>query len=253
MAMIEVRELVKRYPLPDGKGFHLAVDRVSLVMESGTVFGILGPNGAGKTSLLEMLEGIRDPDAGSVRVAGLDVVAKPYAVKQLIGVQLQASEYFDSLNLRELLALFCGLYGRKSDPLHLLELVDLPDRAAAKPVDLSGGQRQRFTIACALANRPQVLFLDEPTTGLDPQARRNLWQLVRNLNADGMTILLTTHNMEEAELLCDEIAIMDAGRVVARGSPAALIGEYAPEPTETPRTGNLEDVFLHLTGRELRE
>ena len=253
MAMIEVRELVKRYPLPEGKGFHVAVDQVSLTIEGGQVFGVLGPNGAGKTSLLEIMEGIRDPDAGSVQLDGLDVVARPYEVKKVIGVQLQASEYFDKLSLRELLTLFCGLYGHRSDPLKLLELVDLPEKAAAKPVDLSGGQRQRFTIACALANRPQVLFLDEPTTGLDPQARRNLWELVRSLNADGMTILLTTHNMEEAELLCDEIAIMDAGRVVARGSPAELIARHAPESSGVRLTGNLEDVFLRLTGHGLRE
>ena len=252
-SILEVRSLSKRYRLPAGKGFHLAVDKVSLEIDEGRVFGILGPNGAGKTSLLEMLEGIRDPDEGEVRIDGLNLATHPYEVKKIIGVQLQASEYFDNLHLLELLTLFSGLYSRQTEPARLLELVDLSDKAQAKPVDLSGGQRQRFTIACALASQPKLLFLDEPTTGLDPQAKRNLWRLIQKLNADGMTILLTTHNMEEAEILCDQIAIMDDGRVVAEGSPQDLIREYAPEPAETPMTGNLEDVFLKLTGHQLQE
>jgi ABC-2 type transport system ATP-binding protein len=174
-------------------------------------------------------------------------------IKEIIGVQLQANEYFDFLTLAELLGLFASLYGRTSDSLALLEQVNLAEKAAARPASLSGGQKQRFSIACALVNDPRVLFLDEPTTGLDPQAKRNLWDLVRRLNQRGMTIVLTTHNMEEAETLCDRIAIMDHGKIVAEGGPRNLILEHAPEPPEAPLHGSLEDVFLALTGHGLRE
>lgn len=253
MAIVKARDLVKRYPL--AKGFHLAVDEVSLDIEAGAVFGILGPNGAGKTSVLEMLEGIRDLDGGSVWIDGLDISRHATEVKQITGVQLQASEYFDNLHLLDLLKLFCGLYAKRADPLELLELVNLKDKAGQQPVSLSGGERQRFTIACALASRPKILFLDEPTTGLDPQARRNLWALIQNLNANGMTIVLSTHNMEEAELLCHRLAIMDRGRIAAEGSPGELIRRHAPSrpAPKTPERGNLEDVFLALTGHELQE
>ncbi|MDZ7684775.1 MAG: ABC transporter ATP-binding protein [Gammaproteobacteria bacterium] len=172
--MIEVHGIVKGYPLPDGSGTHLAVDHVSLSIEAGEIFGVLGPNGAGKTSTLEMLEGLREIDEGSAHIGGIDVVKDSVAVKAIIGVQLQSSEYFDNLNLVELLALFIGLYGADMQPAELLALVDLTEKAKARPEHLSGGQRQRFTIACALANNPKVLFLDEPTTGLDPVAKRKL-------------------------------------------------------------------------------
>ncbi|HTQ98356.1 MAG TPA: ABC transporter ATP-binding protein [Candidatus Acidoferrum sp.] len=254
MDIVEVRDLVKRYPRPDKKGETFeAVAGISLVIKSGEIFGLLGPNGAGKTTTLEMIEGLTDPDGGSVHVDGLDVQQEPYKVKQRIGVQLQANEYFDRLSLRELLELFTALYGRREKAETLLGKVNLLDKAEARPARLSGGQKQRFSIACALVNEPKVLFLDEPTTGLDPQAKRNLWDLVTELNASGMTIVLTTHNMEEAEFLCDRLAIMDHGRIIAEGTPEALILQYAPDVKPVPRTGNLEDVFLHLTGSALRE
>jgi ABC-2 type transport system ATP-binding protein len=254
MPVVEAKNLLKKYPRPDKKGewFH-AVDGVSLSIEPGEIFGILGPNGAGKTTTLEMLEGLTDIDGGSATIVGLDVQREPYKVKQAIGVQLQANEYFNHLSLKELLELFTALYGRTESPAALLAKVNLQEKANSQPSHLSGGQKQRFSIACALVNEPQVLFLDEPTTGLDPQAKRNLWDLVRELNNKGMTIVLTTHNMEEAESLCSRIAIMDHGKVIAEGTPQQLILQYAPEPPERPLHGNLEDVFLHLTGSALRE
>ncbi|MCG8414267.1 MAG: ABC transporter ATP-binding protein [Pseudomonadales bacterium] len=254
MPIIEVRDLAKQYPLPDNKSEKFfAVNGVSLRIEAGEIFGILGPNGAGKTTTLEMLEGLNDIDGGEAFIDEIDVSQNPYKVKQVIGVQLQANEYFDNVNLEELLGLFGALYDRNIDPMVLLRKVQLEDKAKAKPANLSGGQKQRFSIACALVNEPKVLFLDEPTTGLDPQAKRNLWDLVRDLNNSGMTIVLTTHNMEEAEELCDRIAIMDKGKIIAEGTPQALILEYAPEPPEAPLHGDLEDVFLVLTGHGLRE
>jgi ABC-2 type transport system ATP-binding protein len=255
MPIIEVTDLVKSYPLAENPGETFkAVDGISLAIARGEIFGILGPNGAGKTTSLEMIEGLVDIDDGVVTVLGIDVRADPYGVKKVIGVQLQANEYFDYLSLVELLTLFGGLYHDQGPPpLELLELVDLVDKANAKPPNLSGGQLQRFSIACALVNTPTILFLDEPTTGLDPQAKHNLWSLVQTLNADGMTIVLTTHNMEEAETLCDRIAIMDHGKIVAEGPPHALIMEHAPEPPEMPKHGTIEDVFLALTGHGLRD
>jgi len=214
---------------------------------------LLGPNGAGKTSTLEMLEGMNDIDGGLAIIDGLDVSKNSYEVKKIIGVQLQANEYFDRLNLIELLILFGKLYSQEVDHIKLLQGVNLEEKANAKPGELSGGQKQRFSIACALVNNPKVLFLDEPTTGLDPQAKRNLWQLIKELNSDGMTIVLTTHNMEEAEYLCDRIAIMDQGNIVAEDTPQNLILKYAPEPPQAALHGNIEDVFLALTGHELRD
>lgn len=252
--ILQAKSLLKRYPRPDKKGeFFAAVDGVSLNIHEGEIFGLLGPNGAGKTTTLEMLEGLTDIDEGEAFIDGIDVKKAPFKVKQLIGVQLQANEYFDHLSLSELLKLFTTLYGRDADPFVLLDKVNLRDKANAKPAKLSGGQKQRFSIACALVNEPRLLFLDEPTTGLDPQAKRNLWELVLKLNAAGMTIVLTTHNMEEAEFLCDRLAIMDHGHLIAEGTPQELINKYAPEPPTAPTHGNLEDVFIHLTGSALRE
>lgn len=254
MAIVEVEALVKRYPVPgEKKASFKAVDGVSLSIEAGRIFGILGPNGAGKTTTLEMIEGLTDIDGGTARIDGIDVQQQPYRIKQLIGVQLQDNDYFDHLSLSELLHLFSALYGRRCDPAALLARVHLEDKASARPANLSGGQKQRFSIACALVNDPRVLFLDEPTTGLDPQAKRNLWTLVKELNNTGMTVVLTTHNMEEAEYLCERIAIMDHGRVIAEDSPQKLIMQYAPEPPQAPLHGNLEDVFLSLTGNALRD
>lgn len=254
MAIVEVAGLSKRYPLPGSRSeTFMAVDGVNLSIEAGQIFGILGPNGAGKTTTLEMIEGLCDIDGGSVHINGINVQQAPYRIKQLIGVQLQANDYFDHLSLRELLQLFSALYGRRCDPAALLAKVHLEDKLKARPASLSGGQKQRFSIACALVNDPLVLFLDEPTTGLDPQAKHNLWTLVKELNRSGMTVVLTTHNMEEARFLCERIAIMDHGRVVAEDSPQNLIMRYAPEPPQAPLHGNLEDVFLSLTGKALRD
>ncbi len=255
MPIIEATRLVKKYPKPGNSSeLFAAVDGISLTIEAGEIFGILGPNGAGKTTTLEMLEGLNDIDEGEAYIDGIDVRKHPHDVKKIIGVQLQANEYFDHLSLTELLDLFAGLYhSRNIDPDALLGLVDLRDKAQAKPANLSGGQQQRFSIACALVNEPKVLFLDEPTTGLDPQARRNLWDLVRSLNNEGMTIVLTTHNMEEAETLCRRIAILDYGRIIAEDEPQELILKYAAEPPRAPLHGNIEDVFLALTGHGLRD
>ncbi|NQV69396.1 MAG: ABC transporter ATP-binding protein [Pseudohongiella sp.] len=254
MAIIEVKNLAKQYPLPDNKSkSFFAVDGISLAIEAGEIFGILGPNGAGKTTTLEMLEGLVDIDGGTAFIDGIDVSKEPYKVKEIIGVQLQANEYFDNLSLLELLTLFAALYSREIDAEDLLDKVNLLEKAKAKPGNLSGGQKQRFSIACALVNNPKVLFLDEPTTGLDPQAKRNLWDLVLELNKSGMTIVLTTHNMEEAEILCQRIAIMDHGKVVAEDTPQNLILQHAAEPPTAPLHGNIEDVFLALTGHGLRD
>jgi ABC-2 type transport system ATP-binding protein len=200
-----------------------------------------------------MLEGLNDIDSGSALIDGLDVSTNAFKVKEIIGVQLQANEYFDRLDLTELLILFGKLYSQEIDSENLLKKVDLFDKSKAKPEELSGGQKQRFSIACALVNNPKILFLDEPTTGLDPQAKRNLWNLVKELNAAGMTIVLTTHNMEEAENLCHRIAIMDQGKLVAEDTPLGLIQKYASEPLQVPLHGNIEDVFLALTGHKLRD
>jgi ABC-2 type transport system ATP-binding protein len=254
VAIVKADRLVKRYPKPGSKHqYFVAVDGVSFAIKAGEIFGILGPNGAGKTTTLEMLEGLVDIDEGEAVIAGIDVKAAPHKVKEIIGVQLQANAYFDRLTLSDLLRFFSRLFGRDDDPLELLKRVQLEGKAEAEPATLSGGQKQRFSIASALVNEPKVLFLDEPTTGLDPQAKRNLWKLLESLNADGITIVLTTHNMEEAEYLCERIAIMDHGRIIAEGSPEGLIRQYAAAPRVQRATGNLEDVFLTLTGHALRE
>jgi ABC-2 type transport system ATP-binding protein len=216
MAIIKADNLIKSYTDPDNSGEKFnAVDGVSLSINSGEIFGILGPNGAGKTTTLEILEGLKDVDGGSASINSIDISKNPYKVKEFIGVQLQSNEYFDNMTLSELLNLFSALYNKKNDPLTLLKKVSLSDKANSYANELSGGQKQRFSIACALVNNPLVLFLDEPTTGLDPQAKRSLWDLITNLNNLGMTIILTTHNMEEAQYLCGRIAIMDYGKIIA--------------------------------------
>ena len=254
MVIIEATNLEKHYPSPEypAKTF-AAVNKINLSIQSEEIFGLLGPNGAGKTTTLEMLEGLTSIDKGNVLINGIDVITQPYEVKKIIGVQLQSNEYFDRLNLSDLLILFASLYSTSIDPKALLAKVDLENKINALPNDLSGGQKQRFSIACALVNNPKILFLDEPTTGLDPQAKRNLWNLAKALNEEGMTIVLTTHNMEEAEYLCDRIAIMDQGSIIAQDTPQQLILDYAPEPPAAPMQGNIEDVFLSLTGHGLRD
>ncbi len=242
--IIEVRGLVKRY------GGFPAVDGVDLVVDSGEVFGILGPNGAGKTTTLEMIEGLRPPDAGTIHVAGLDAVNDSAAVRRIIGVQLQTTALFDYLSAAELVMLFGSLYDADTSFARvdaLLTMVGLEEKRGARVNQLSGGQQQRLSIALALVNRPKVVFLDEPTTGLDPQARRMLWATVRDINAAGTTVVLTTHYMEEAEVLCDRIAIMDRGQVIALDTPAALIRGLAMEATIRARVtgGSLTTVDLH--------
>ena len=248
--IIVVRDLRKRY------GSLTAVDGVSFDVAEGEVSGILGPNGAGKTTTLEMIEGMRPIDEGSATIDGIDVRRDPREVKRRIGIQLQASAFFDELTLIELLDLFGRLYGRAVDPMALLAEVELTEKARSQVRTLSGGQKQRFSIASALVNDPRVLFLDEPTTGLDPQARRHLWTLVRTLRDRGHTVVLTTHYMEEAEELCDRVAIMDAGRIIALDPPQALVDQLIGRgftKTRVERLANLEDVFIDLTGHDLRE
>jgi ABC-2 type transport system ATP-binding protein len=248
--MIRVRDLRKSY------GAIEAVKGISFDVADGEIFGLLGPNGAGKTTTVEILEGLRRADAGSATVAGIDVTRDPRRVKERIGVQLQASAFPLHLTAREVVEMFAICYDRAVDGAKLLREVDLEDRARQLNETLSGGQRQRLSIATALVNEPAVLFLDEPTTGLDPQARRHLWDLVRRIRERGTTILLTTHYMDEAEVLCDRVAIMDAGRILSLDTPRALISELLSRGFSKPvirQQANLEDVFLDLTGHELRE
>ncbi len=249
--MIEVTDLYVRY------GELTAVAGVSLGVGRGEVFGMLGPNGAGKSSTLACIEGLRRPDGGRVRVAGIDVAERPAAVKGLLGVQLQKAALFSELRAHELIELYAALYDRfpsRAAILALLEQFGLAQKAQARPGQLSGGQQQRLALALALVNDPQVVLLDEPTSALDPQARRGVWGLIRRMRAEGRTLLLTTHSMEEAEELCDRVVIIDAGKVVAIGAPQELIARHAPplSPEDAARRRpNLEDVFLALTGRGL--
>jgi len=215
--IIEVKNLTKTY------GDFTAVDNISFAVRQGETFGILGPNGAGKTTTLEMIEGLKSMTSGEVMLDGNDVRTEAREVKAKIGVQLQSSSFFDGLNLLELVETFASLYGRKVDAMSLLEQVQLTDKARSKAKELSGGQKQRLSIAVALVNDPKVIFLDEPTTGLDPQARHNLWDLVKQIKALGKTVVLTTHYMEEAEILCDRIAIMDHARIVAMDTTVNLL------------------------------
>ena len=248
--IIEVDGLRKSY------GSLKAVDGVSFSVAAGEVFGILGPNGAGKTTTVEILEGMRAPDQGTALVNGLDVRKEPRKVKEIIGIQLQSSAFFDRLGLAEVLQVFASLYRRNIDTASLLDEVQLGDRAKAQFKELSGGQKQRFSIATTLVNDPLILFLDEPTTGLDPQARRHMWELIKRFKSEGRTVLITTHSMEEAEELCDRVAIMDHGKIVAMDRPHALIESLLDKGFTKERVeqlANLEDVFLDLTGRALRD
>ena len=248
--IISVRDLVKRY------GEFEAVKGISFEVYEGEIFGLLGPNGAGKSTTLEIIETLRDKTSGKVFVDGMDLDSQPNEIKKIIGVQLQTSGFYPHLNLLQLIDLFAGLYNQKADALELLELVNLRDKAKSKVKELSGGQKQRFSIATTLINDPKVIFLDEPTTGLDPQARRNLWDLVRQIQSKGTTVIITTHYMDEAEFLCDRVAIVDSGRIVAMQSPDRLIDDLVATGFERPKEmkgANLEDVFIHLTGKSLRE
>lgn len=248
---IEIRNLEVRY------GPLYAVCGLSFTVDRGEVFGILGPNGAGKSSTLACLTGLIRPIAGQVTVAGYDVAADPARVKALLGVQLQRSALFAELTALELVGLYAALYDRypsRAEAQALLARFGLSEKADVRPRKLSGGQQQRLALALALVNDPQVVLLDEPTSALDPQARRAVWREVRRLRAEGRTVLLTTHHMDEAEELCDRVAIIDGGRLLALGTPDDLIVRYAPplDPREAARRRpNLEDVFLVLTGRPL--
>jgi ABC-2 type transport system ATP-binding protein len=223
-----------------------AVDGVSFEVETGEFYGILGPNGAGKTTTLEIVEGLRKPDEGSARLLSVPSWPRKTELLRRIGVQLQSSAFFEKLTAREQITTFASLYGvsaRRAD--EMLETVGLTDKAKVRDTELSGGQAQRLSIACALVHDPELVFLDEPTTGLDPQARRNLWDLLRQINSEGRTVVLTTHYMDEAQTLCDRVAVMDHGKILRVGPPRELIQELGVD--------SLEDVFLQLTGREYRE
>jgi ABC-2 type transport system ATP-binding protein len=248
--VISVKGLVKRY------GTHLAVDGVSFDVYKGEIFGLLGPNGAGKTTTLEIMETLRDATAGTVTLEGHDVAKDAATVKKRIGVQLQAAGYYPSLTLKELIRLFAGLYNRPTDTDKLLRMVGLEEKAKAKYKELSGGQKQRFSIATTLINKPSIIFLDEPTTGLDPQARRNLWELIQKIRDEGTTVVITTHYMDEAEELCDRVAIMEKGKIIAIDKPDALIDNLIAKGftrKKEVKKASLEDVFIELTGYEWRE
>lgn len=248
--IISVENLVKNY------GNFEAVKDISFEVYENEIFGLLGPNGAGKSTTLEIIETLRSKTAGRIFVDGIDLDKDPQEIKKIIGVQLQTSGYYPNLNLVELINLFAGLYNRDVNAIQLLEKVNLGDKAKAKVKELSGGQRQRFSIATTLINNPKIIFLDEPTTGLDPQARRNLWDLVRQIQSGGTTVIITTHYMDEAEYLCNRVAIVDSGKIVALNTPDKLIDELVATGFERPKEvkkANLEDVFIHLTGKSLRE
>lgn len=232
------------------------VKGISFNVREGEIFGILGPNGAGKTTTLEMIETLRSIDAGKVVLDSIDVTQHPQRVRQIIGVQMQTTAFYTRINLKEQLYLLASFYGRRVDVEKLLADVQLTDKATSYPETLSGGQRQRLSIAAALVNDPRVLFLDEPTTGLDPQARRHLWELVRSIQGRGITVILTTHYMEEAETLCDRVAVMDAGEIIALDTPQKLVDDLLAAGFKKQvevREADLEDVFIHLTGKALRE
>ena len=248
--IIKVDKLVKTY---DGNN---VVDGVSFEVKKGEIFGILGPNGAGKTTTLEMLEALRPIDGGVATIDSIDVAKKPKDIKNIIGIQLQSTAFYDKLTLREQLKMFGSLYGRTVDTEALLAKVQLTEKAKNYVEQLSGGQKQRFAIASTLVNNPKVLFLDEPTTGLDPQARRNLWDLIKEIRDEGITILLTTHYMDEAELLCDRLAIMDSGKIITIDTPHNLIQQLLArgfKKEQVVEQANLEDVFIDLTGKAIRD
>ena len=246
--IISVKNLVKNY------GNFNAVKGISFDVYEGEIFGLLGPNGAGKSTTLEIIETLRQKTSGEVIVDGLNLDKSADNIKKIIGVQLQTSGFYPGLNLLELIELFSGLYNKKVDGRQLLQLVNLEDKAKNKYKELSGGQKQRFSIATTLINQPKIVFLDEPTTGLDPQARRNLWELIKDIRSKGTTVIITTHYMDEAEQLCDRIAIMDEGKIIALASPDKMIDDLVASGFERPKqvkAANLEDVFIEMTGKGL--
>jgi ABC-2 type transport system ATP-binding protein len=249
-SIIKVENLVKNYDKFE------AVKGISFEVKEGEIFGLLGPNGAGKTTTLEIMETLRHKTSGKITIGGFDLEKSPNEIKHIIGVQLQAAGYYPNLNLTELIKLFSGLYGIEVNAIDLLSKVSLVDKAKAKYKELSGGQKQRFSIATTLINQPKIIFLDEPTTGLDPQARRNLWDLILEIRETGTTIVLTTHYMDEAEVLCDRIAFIDNGKIIGINSPDQFIDDLVAsgfERKKEVKKANLEDVFIHFTGKDLRE
>ncbi len=233
-----------------------AVNGISFQVRRGEIFGMLGPNGAGKTTTVEILEGMRNADSGEAVIDGINVKKDPTSVKSIIGVQLQQNAFFDNLKLSEIVGMYAQLYETKVDSVEVLSRVGLEGRKNSKYAQLSGGQKQRLSIAVALVNDPVILFLDEPTTGLDPQARRQVWALVKKIRDDGATIVLTTHYMEEAEEPCDRIAVIESGKIIAIDTPNALIDQLLAtgfKPEKRLREATLDDVFLNLTGRDLRD
>lgn len=248
-AIVRVSKLRKQY---DDR---LVVNDISFEVVKGEIFGILGPNGAGKTTTLEMIETLRPIDGGSAHIAGINVAEDPQAVKRIIGVQPQSPAFMDKVKLTEQLEQLASTYGATVDTLKLLEEVGLKDKASAYVEQLSGGQKQHFSIIASVVHQPKVFFMDEPTTGLDPQARRNLWDLVREIQTKGVTIVITTHYMEEAETLCDRVAIMDNGQIIALDTPHKLIKQLLTrgfKKSVMVEQANLEDVFIDLTGKGLR-
>jgi ABC-2 type transport system ATP-binding protein len=248
--ILTVEKLRKQY------GDRETVKGISFTVKKGEVFGILGPNGAGKTTTLEMIEAMRPIDGGSAIIDGIDVAKDPMAVRRIIGVQPQSPAFQDKTKLTEIIELFAAAYGEKVDPMEFLADVNLEEKASAYAEQLSGGQRQRLSIAAALVHSPKVFFMDEPTTGLDPQARRNLWELVQHIRDKGVTVIMTTHYMDEAELLCDRVAIMDEGQIIALDSPKNLIKQLLAKGFKKKQhveQANLEDVFIDYTGKALRD
>lgn len=248
--MVEVTGLKKRYSDKQ------AVNGVSFKVKKGEIFGILGPNGAGKTTTLEMMEALRSIDEGTVLIDGIDVAKYPDKIKYLIGVQPQTPAFQDKTKLREVIEMFAAAYGERVDVMSFLRDVDLEEKADSYVESLSGGQKQRLSITTALVHGPKVFFLDEPTTGLDPQARRHLWDLIEQVRQKGISVIMTTHYMDEAEILCDRIAVMDNGKIVAIDTPRNLIKQLLDrgfKKEQHVEQANLEDVFIDLTGKDLRE
>jgi ABC-2 type transport system ATP-binding protein len=237
-------------------GNKIAVDGISFEVQKGEIFGILGPNGAGKTTTLEMIEAMRPIDGGTITINGIDVASEPDKVKRIIGVQPQSPAFQDKTKLTEIIQLFAAAYGEKVNPMDFLNDVDLGEKANSYAENLSGGQKQRLSIAAALVHNPKVFFMDEPTTGLDPQARRNLWELTKQVRDKGVTVILTTHYMEEAQLLCDRVAIMDKGKIIALDTPQKLITQLLNRgfsKSQKVEQADLEDVFIDMTGKGLRD
>ncbi len=254
--MKDAKDIVVASGLTKVYGNKKAVDGISFSVRKGEIFGILGPNGAGKTTTLEMIETLRPIDEGTATLDGIDVATEPQKIKKIIGVQPQSPAFQDKTKLTEVIELFAAAYGEKVNPKEFLADVNLTEKANSYVEQLSGGQKQRLSIAAALVHRPRVFFMDEPTTGLDPQARRNLWDLIKQVRDKGITVIMTTHYLEEAEMLCDRVAIMDSGKIIAMDTPKALVKQLLGrgfKKAQHVEQANLEDVFIDLTGKALRD